>query len=70
MLMKVTCMLGRKEANYLLELGKDYYLDLDSVYLDLDNESRGTVYKDKDRNDKVGTGVSLKPFMFNTVKIG
>ena len=63
-------MLGRKEVNYLLELGKDYYLDLDSVYLDSDNESRGTVYKDKDRNDKVGTGVSLKPFMFNTVKIG
>ena len=48
MLMKVTCMLGRKEVNYLLELGKDYYLDLDSVYLDSDNESRGTVYKDKD----------------------
>lgn len=70
MLMKVTCMLGRKEVNYLLELGKDYYLDLDSVYLDSDNESRGTVYKDRDRNEKVGTGVSLRPFMFDTVKIG
>ena len=70
MLMKMTCISGEKETIYSLKSGKDYYIDLDSIYLDSDYKTRGTVYKDRDRNETVGTGVSLRPFMFDTVKIG
>ena len=31
--MKMTCISGEKETIYSLKSGKDYYIDLDSIYI-------------------------------------